>query len=189
MLKIVKKVLRWILSIVLISIILINFTLIIKSEVNKEKIPDFFGYTPFIILSGSMEPTIKTNDVIITNKIAESNIQVGDILSYQSSEDDIVITHRLIEIKEENGQKIYIFKGDNNTTEDEEKVTYSNIQGKYLYSIPYIGTLVTYVKTPSGMAMVIAVILLIFVIFEIIERMFEEKEIVKIKNSDTSNKK
>lgn len=186
--KIVKKILRWIISIVLILIIIINFTLIIKSEVNKEEVPDFFGYTPFIIVSGSMEPTIKTNDVIITSKIKEKDIKVGDVLSYKSVQDNIIITHRLIEIKNENDQKVYIFKGDNNTSVDEEKVTYSNIQGKYLYSIPYIGTLVTYVKTPSGMAMVIAVILLIFVIFEIIERMFEEKEIVKLKNNDTSSK-
>lgn len=176
----VKKILKWVVAIFLIIIIIVNFTLIIKSEINKEEIPDFFGYTPFIIVSGSMEPTIKTNDVIITKEIKKADIKVGDILSYKSTEDDIIVTHRVIEIKEESGETIYTLKGDKNSVADEEVITYSKIHGKYLCSIPFIGILVTYIQTPIGMCMVIGVVLLVYVIFDIVQRMFEKDELTKM---------
>lgn len=178
--EIVKKILRWVISIILALIILVNFTLIIKSELNKDVIPNFLGYTPFIIVSGSMEPVIKTNDVIVTHKINQNDIKVGDIVSYKSSQDDVIVTHRIIEIKEENGQTIYVMKGDSNKSQDSEIVTYSKIQGKYLYSIPLVGNIVTYIKTPLGMCMVIGVVVLIYIIFDIIGRMFEKDELDKI---------
>lgn len=179
-LEIVKKIIKWAISILLLFVIIVNFTLIIKSEINKDEIPDFLGYTPFIIVSGSMEPTIKTNEVIVTQKINKSDIKVGDVLSYKSSKDDIVITHRLIEIKIENGEEVYVMKGDNNLSVDDEKITYSQIQGKYINTIPFIGILVSYIKTPIGMAMVIGVVILIYIIFDIIQRMFEKDEVEKL---------
>lgn len=178
--EIVKKIIKWAISILLLFVIIVNFTLIIKSEINKDEIPDFLGYTPFIIVSGSMEPTIKTNEVIVTQKINKSDIKVGDVLSYKSSKDDIVITHRLIEIKIENGEEVYVMKGDNNLSVDDEKITYSQIQGKYINTIPFIGILVSYIKTPIGMAMVIGVVILIYIIFDIIQRMFEKDEVEKL---------
>ena len=63
-------------------IIIINITLIIKSEINDKEIPDFFGYTPFIIISGSMEPNIPVNDMIITKRINSDNIKVTEPVDY-----------------------------------------------------------------------------------------------------------
>lgn len=180
--KILRKVLVCAISLFLVSIIVVNFTLVIKSETNKNEIPDFAGYTPFVIATGSMEPQIKVNDIIITKKIKnENSLKVGDIISYRSKTDDIVITHRIYEIKNEDGKKYYIMKGDNNNQVDGEEVEFSNIVGKYRFMIPGVGFLVTYLKSPLGMVMVIGVILLIYVIFDIIDRLFRKNDLDEIK--------
>ncbi len=48
---IIGKIISVILYILLIPIILFNFTLIIKSFINPNKTPDFFGYKSFVIVS------------------------------------------------------------------------------------------------------------------------------------------
>ena len=53
-----------IIYIILIPLIIFNFTLIFKSFLNPNKTPDFLGLKNYIIVSGSMEPTIHVGDEI-----------------------------------------------------------------------------------------------------------------------------
>ena len=53
-----------VLCVLLVPILIINCTLIIKSFTNKEEVPGIGGFTPMIVLTGSMEPVIKEGDVI-----------------------------------------------------------------------------------------------------------------------------
>ena len=128
---IIIKVMSAILYIILIPIIIFNFTLIIKSFINPYEIPDFFGYKAFVIVSGSMEPTIMTEDAILVKEVGQDKIKIGDIISF--SQGKTIVTHRVIGIVEENGITKYRTKGDNNHTEDKEKITYKQIEGKYFY--------------------------------------------------------
>ena len=52
------------LCVVFVPLLLINVTLIVKSYTSPDKVPDFLGYKPFIVLSGSMEPSIMTGDMV-----------------------------------------------------------------------------------------------------------------------------
>ena len=157
-------------------IIIINTTLIIKSEINDNEIPDFFGYTPFIIVSGSMEPNIPVNDMIITKKIKSDDIKVGDIISYKDDTNNIVITHRVVSIQEVEGVKYFETKGDNNKSADKGFVSYSQIKGKYLFKIPLIGKVINYVRDPRGMILVILFIICIYILYDITVREYTKKK-------------
>ena len=176
MLITIKKILKGIIITISIFIILINITLIVKSETNKNKVPDFLGFTPFIIVSGSMEPNIKTDNVIITKKINQEDIKVGDIISYKDIENNIIITHRVTNIVNQDGQTFYETKGDNNALKDKNLVSASQIQGKYLFTIPIIGKVISYVKTPSGMGLVLTFIICIYVLYDIAAREYMKKK-------------
>ena len=52
---IIGKIISIIFYIILIPIIIFNFTLIIKSFINPNKIPDFLGYKNFVIVSRKYE--------------------------------------------------------------------------------------------------------------------------------------
>ena len=52
-----------ILCVILIPMLIINCTLIVKSLINKDEVPDFGGAVPFIVLTDSMYPDIKSGDL------------------------------------------------------------------------------------------------------------------------------
>ena len=101
-------------------------------------------YGAYVIVSGSMEPIIKVRDAVIVKRCEEDSINVGDVVTYRSLEDayyGILITHRVVNIEEQNGQKVFITKGDHNETIDRKPVSFSQIQGKVVMRIPKIGYL------------------------------------------------
>ena len=91
---IIGKIISIVLYIILIPMIIFNFTLIIKSFINPNETPDFFGYKSFVIVSGSMEPTIMTGDAILVKEVPQSEIKENDIISF--SQGEMIVTHRII---------------------------------------------------------------------------------------------
>ena len=157
---IIVKVISTILYMILIPIIIFNFTLIIKSFINPNEIPDFFGYKSFVIVSGSMEPTIMTGDAILVKEVSENEIKINDIISF--SQEGTIVTHRITEMIEENGVKKYKTKGDNNNAEDKEKITYEQIEGKYQFKIRQFGVIVEILKNKITLILLILTIIFIY---------------------------
>ena len=113
-----------------------NISLIIQSILKPNKTPSFLGIKTYVIISGSMEPNINIGDIVITKDKEE--LQVGDIISYRKGHS--VITHRISQVNyNENVEKIYKTKGDNNNTEDSEEISTADIEGKVVKVIPKLG--------------------------------------------------
>lgn len=157
----IGKIISAIIYIILIPSIIFNFTLIIKSFIHPKETPDFFGYKSFVIVSGSMEPTIMTGDAILVKEVPQEEIKVNDIISFLQEETNV--THRVIEITEENGIQKYKTKGDNNNTEDREKVTYEQIEGKYQFKINQFGIVTQILK--SKITLIVLILVIVFISF------------------------
>lgn len=93
----------------------------------------------FVVLSGSMEPSIPTGSVIFT--LSDEEICIGDIITFQKQ--GTVITHR-IDGRTQNG---YITKGDANSLVDAGTVSIDQIIGKVLFYIPYLGYLISFFQS------------------------------------------
>ena len=156
--KIFLKIIYVLVYIIIIPILIYNFTLIIKSFIFKDEIPDFFGYKNFVIISESMEPTINVDDSIFVKEVAEEDLKVNDIISYNINGE--IITHRIVKIQNEDGEKIYITKGDNNRAEDKWKVTYEDIEGKYILKINGFGKFMEMLKSKVFLGILIILIIL-----------------------------
>ena len=156
----VGRIVSAILYIVLIPIIIFNFTLIIKSFIHPDETPDFFGYKSFVIVSGSMEPTILKQDAILVKKVPEEEIQVNDIISF-NTRNQTNVTHRVIKIEKENGIKKYTTKGDNNNTEDKEQITYEQREGKYQFKISQFGIITHILKSKITLIILVMIVILI----------------------------
>lgn len=99
-----------------------------------------FKYTLSSIASDSMYPELQRGDGIIVKKLTDEekdNLKVGDVIAFKDG--GFIITHRIIEITEEDGKKIYQTKGDNNTSKDVTKKGKDDIIGIVKIKIPYIG--------------------------------------------------
>lgn len=154
----IKKIISIFIYIIIIPIIVINITLIVKSFIKPNKIPNFIGYKNFVIVSESMEPTIMVGDAIFVKKVPEKEIKINDIISFHDGE--CINTHRIVGVSEENGIKMYRTKGDNNRGEDKEKVSYSQIEGKYLFKINNFGNLIKVLQSKVTLAILILLVCL-----------------------------
>lgn len=152
----IKKIISIFIYIIIIPIIVINITLIVKSFIKPNKIPDFIGYKNFVIVSESMEPTIMVGDAIFVKKVPEKEIKINDIISFHDGE--CINTHRIVGVSEENGIKMYRTKGDNNRGEDKEKVSYDQIEGKYLFKINNFGNLIKVLQSKVTLAILILLV-------------------------------
>lgn len=157
-----------ILCVIFIPLLLINVTLIVKSYTSPDQVPDFLGYKPFIVLSGSMEPTIMTGDMVLVKETDTQNLQKGDVIAYKSGE--AVITHRIMEVKQEDGKTQYITQGDANDSEDTLPVEASAVEGRYVGRIPGFGNVAMFMQTTTGMILFVVCPLILFILYDIIRR-------------------
>lgn len=117
-------------------------------------VPTIIGIKPFIVLSGSMEDTIKTGSIAYINThVKAQDIQVGDIIAFDI--ENAQVTHRAIAINENN---TFTTKGDANENEDLAPVKFENYKGKTIFSIPYVGKLITMCQTKTGHFIVFMII-------------------------------
>lgn len=135
------------------------------------------GYTPYTILSGSMEPTYHVGSLIYVKKVDTSTLEVGDPITFALSEDTIA-THRIVEVvpDEEDASVIrFRTKGDANETVDGALVHYKNVLGKPVFTIPYLGYVADYIQHPPGMYTAIAAgVILLLLVF--VPDMFDDEK-------------
>ena len=114
-------------------------------------VPRFVGIDTYVVLSGSMEPVHKTGGLIYTTKNVDTDeLEVGDVITFQMSQTTIA-THRIVDIKDEGGTRMFQTKGDANAAPDQNLVPEQNVIGKSLFSIPYLGYAANYIQQPPGL--------------------------------------
>lgn len=157
--KTIKRIWNWISGALVALVVLLAVALVGVRLV---------GLKPYVVLSGSMEPTYHVGSLIYVKSVDYKTLAVGDPITYMVSE-DTVVTHRIIEVlvDEEDPDTIrYFTKGDANDVADGLSVHYKNIIGKPVFSIPYLGYVSNYIQNPPGMYVAVAagaiLILLVF---------------------------
>ncbi len=121
----------------------------IQVKVLNKTYSNYFGYTYFQILTGSMEETIKIDDIVFVHVTREA--KKNDIISYEKEKE--IITHRIIEVNDEG----YITKGDNNNTDD-GLIKKEQVIGKVVYIGKGYGKVKKFVTEPIVLIPFIAVI-------------------------------
>ena len=170
--KKVKDILKYVATGFLVLLVLLCVYTFIATDVLKKDYVNVFGYTYFVVASGSMSGTIEVDDVIFVR--ITKDVNTNDIITYKSKEGDL-ITHRLIN---KNGNT-YITKGDVNNAVD-DAVTQDQIIGK-----------VKFILSPSFILKSLAIFLIVFILLalinfdKIIKKFIVKDEKVPIKIPDT----
>ena len=162
------------LCVVFVPLLLINVTLIVKSYTRPDKVPDFLGYKPFIVLSGSMEPSIMTGDMVFVKETDPDSLKVGDVIAYKSG--SAVVTHRIVEVKSENGETRYVTQGDANNAADQSLVKPADVEGIYQRRVAGAGNLAMFMQTTTGMILFVVCPLVLFVLWDVIRRQLESRK-------------
>jgi len=171
-----KKAIKVIILTVLSLIFVLLFTIIVKSWIYPKEVPGIFGYKPMIVMSGSMEPTIKTGDLIIVKETDVKSLKKDDIIAFRVK-DDTLVSHRIVDVSKDKGQYYFETKGDNNNTKDEGLVKDKNVEGKYKLRIAKLGSFLMFIATPLGfVVLLLAAIILFLIIFLVIRSKGDKKE-------------
>lgn len=181
--QIFKKIISIIILIILITILFVSGTILIDSYLYPDEVPSFFGWKPFIVLSGSMETQISAGDIVVVKEIDTQNLKKGDIIAFK--EDDVVITHRIDEVEEKDGQVQYITKGDNNKTQDIGSVLPNQIEGVFKFKISRLGNLAMFVQTPLGMIVCLSIPIIIIILLQTADSKKEKEELISKLNKQS----
>jgi signal peptidase len=168
------KILKTVIS---IAVVLVGLFLIISL------FPVKGNYQIKVVLSGSMEPEIKTGSIVVIKPAKQYNI--GDVVIFgKDTRTDIPTTHRLVSSRAVDGVMLYTTKGDANNAPDNTEIRLPDIHGKVLFSVPYAGYVLDFIKKPLGLVIVI-VIPAIFIVYDEVRKIM--KEISRLRSKDTAS--
>lgn len=131
----------------------------------------YFGYRPVVVVSGSMEPAIKTNGISIVKRVSIQEINKGDIVMY-ISKNNIPVMHRVVAFTEINGKRALITKGDANEQEDFYPVTEDMLCGKNVMIINSVAPILSrlmpdYRKVTPAYSLLVAFVTVVILLMSI----------------------
>ncbi len=156
-------------NVVFVVLLLMMATLsffLIQSRISGG-VPQVAGYQMYIVLSGSMNPEFDTGSLAFVKEIDPQVIVVGDIITFRGqSGSDTLTTHRVVEVLRDDGLK-FVTRGDANNVNDPNPVLAENIVGTVTGSIPYLGYMMSFVQTRTGLILLIFVPGVLIILFEL----------------------
>lgn len=166
---------------IIIGMFLIYYVIAARIVIkNPEYKPLFSLYN---IATGSMEPNIKVDDVIVNIRVkSPESIKVGDVITFNSTSSiskGLTVTHRVINIiKNDDGTYEYVTKGDFNPSADSATAKYDDIIGKVAIKLPAVGKIQGFIATKMGWFIVVllpALGVIIYDVMKIIKLLYNKK--------------
>lgn len=118
----------------------------------------------YVVLSGSMEPHMAPGDVIIVDEVPADGIAVGDVITYSRDGGRSTITHRVVGFVETDADgRTLRTKGDANSNHDLYLVQRSQVVGRVVHVVPYVGHVVGVAGTRIGQGLLVLVPLVLLV--------------------------
>lgn len=148
-------------------------------------------YNAYVVLTGSMVPEIMPKDVVVTKKREAKDLEVGDIITFLSSDprlSNIIVTHRIKAKYYDAATNKYTFqtKGDANNTADFTLAEDTNIIGEVIFKIPKIGYIQSILATKGGLIIVVLIPCLAILSYDIVKLGKNVKNKVVKKKSEVS---
>lgn len=183
--KKLKKILGKIFGIFTDILLIASLTVLVLSAYTANQYKEdpnnayLFGYKPVLVLTGSMEPTMRVNAICVAEKTTYNEVAVGDILMFEI--DGKLITHRVIEITDKGIRT----KGDNNNSEDAYYLTENNVKAKVIYIANWTADIINDLQTTEGKMKWIGFPIFVFVVLFVLSRVI--KKILNGPDDDEEN--
>jgi signal peptidase I len=110
--------------------------------------PLAFHARPLVVLSGSMEPALRTGDVSVMRSIAPLDARPGDIVTFRDPDNaDRLITHRVRALRVQGDAVVFRTRGDANNISEHWRVPATGEIGRLMYRIPKLGWVLSYARS------------------------------------------
>ncbi len=115
------------------------------------------GYRSLVVLSGSMEPYMPTDSLVLTKPVDPATLEPGDVITFRLGSGSFrtdLATHRVVAIENGPGGLSFVTKGDANLAHDPTPVPASAVVGRVVVISSLAGSLAQAVKGPWFVALV-----------------------------------
>ncbi|WP_078382622.1 signal peptidase I SipW [Sutcliffiella halmapala] len=148
--KTIGKIASGVITFTLFLALIFMVVIVISSKASGGE-PQVFGYQLKTVLSGSMEPDIKTGSIIAVKPGGDmTRFKEGDVITFQETKEKL-ITHRIVEIINSGEHVMYATKGDNNASADSSPVLSENVVAQYTgFTVPYAGYFTDFATSKNG---------------------------------------
>lgn len=123
--------------------------------------PRLFHYHVFDVLSGSMTPKIPIGAAVVDRDVPATQLQVGDVITFQEpGRPGVYITHRVVAV-EQNGAAIQVAtKGDANGARDPWALPYAPTDTVFVvaFTVPAVGYVLGFLGMPLGRLLLVAAV-------------------------------
>ena len=155
---------------VLANSLLISTMMVATLVFAASSLPALLGFKTMVVTSGSMEPTIRTGDSVVIRPTPPESlalgfkdgfIRIGDVITFKPFGAGGLVTHRVIAVKEMQGDTYFQTQGDANATPDVNLAAGGAVYGKVTMTVPRFGYVLHFTATPLGKVLMILVPILI----------------------------
>ncbi len=161
------------LCVILVPILIVNCVLLVKGFTDPDNVPTIGGVAPMIVLTDSMRGTFDGGDLVFIKTAQPEDIKANDIISYFDPEGSgtAVITHRVLEVINEDGKLSFQTKGDGNLSKDNVPIPAEKLIGTYTgVRIPKAGHVAMFMQTTWGMIICVLLPIVLLVGYDAIRR-------------------
>ena len=146
--------------IIIIPLIVITGVILFQVITEPDKIPDVFGYKMFMVLDGNMDTSIEYGDLVFTQNICASRLNVNDVVAFRNNTNKVTI-HRISNINKQEEDIIFTMITASNEVGDTKFVKDSQVEGIIIHRIPKIGLIILLLQEPAIMLLIVSYILII----------------------------
>lgn len=134
--------------------IVVAFAITGNVSAKNDKVFDIIRYRNYVVLTGSMEPSISPGDYICVRKVNVDKLKEGDIITFNLN--GTIVTHQIVNIE---GDSITTQGTANNISD--EPIEKKQVIGKYMFKLPQVGRLMAFLSSTAGLILVFGIIAII----------------------------
>lgn len=179
----IKKTFLNIVNVLSVLLILGAIMILLTVVMTKSgEAPNIFGYSVFRVLSGSMEPAIRTDSLVVVQRTEAENIREGDVISFYSRDPSLegfVNTHRVVDVENSNGEITFTTRGDANQIADRYPVTSKDLIGKVVFVSLFLGKFVRLLSNPLIFLPLIVIPLAVILLSNLIRTIKVTRKLVR----------
>lgn len=131
--------------------IVVAFAITGNMSAKNDKLFDIIRYRNYVVLTGSMEPSISPGDYICVRKVNVDKLKEGDVITFNLN--GTIVTHQIVKIEENS----ITTQGTANNIED-EPIEKKQVIGKYMFKLPQVGRLMAFLSSTAGLILVFGII-------------------------------
>ena len=104
-------------------------------------VPSVLGFQRYVLVGGSMEPTIHRGSLVFDRVTPVTDLEVGDVITYVPPGMTRPLSHRIVHVTHDrSGRPVFRTRGDANPSRDPWRFTLNDAtQARVSFAVPYAG--------------------------------------------------